>query len=307
MNVPDNMAGRKAKCPKCSNVFVLPGGSEGVSAAPPPAPAPRAASRRDDDFEDDRPSRGRGRDRDDDDAPRGGGKTNGLAIAGLVLGIIGAVVAWIPCFGWILGIILGIIGAALSGIGLAQASKLGSGKGMAVTGLILSIIAILLGPVVYFIFVAAAVNTLNNAVNNPNLFKDAFKDAKIEFKDGKDMFKDAFKDLKNLKVNFNQNHPPVPGNAKVIDVPDLGANGKKSFEVSFPQGQKAEVWVKSEVDGDVDLFVYEKGGQQVAADIAIGKDCYVTFQATKNEPYKIEISNNFGSPPNRSKIHHTGK
>jgi len=292
MNVPDQMAGWKAKCPKCANVFVLPGGDEGVSALPVaavPAAATPPRRSRDEDF-DDRPARrGPNRDRDYDDnadRPRSGG-TNGLAIAGMVLGIVGALVAWVPCFGWILGIILGIIGAALSGIGLAQAGKIGSGKGMAIAGLILSIIAIILGPVSYFMFVAAAVNVANQAQKN------------------------IFNELKNLKdvgkINFNANHPPVAANAKSINIDNINPNERKTFEIAFEKNKMAEIWVKSDMETDVDLFVFDKNNAQVALDLMVGKDCYVTFMASQDEPYRVEVSNNFGGGPNKGKLLHTGK
>ena len=64
---------------------------------------------------------------------------NGLAVAGMVLGIIALVTFWAifisaPC---------GLVGLVLSILGMKKAKKVGSGKGMAITGLVLSILAIL--------------------------------------------------------------------------------------------------------------------------------------------------------------------
>lgn len=74
VTAPDSAAGRKAQCPKCQSLMLLPG--EAVAPAPP-APEPdyagddvrpsRRRSRRRDDDEDDRPSRRR--DDDEDDRP----------------------------------------------------------------------------------------------------------------------------------------------------------------------------------------------------------------------------------------------
>ena len=294
------MAGKKAKCPKCQNVFVLPGAADAVTTAPPAvaaAPSRPARSREDDDmaFENDRPARGGRGSEDDFDAPRRTGGTNGLAIAGMVLGIVGLVLAFIPCVGWILGIILGIVDAALSGIGLASANKSGSGKGMAVSGLILSILAIVVA-ISYWIYVAFVINTAANQLNNIQI-----NDKKVNFNDA---FKDAFKDAG--KINFNNNnHPPVPGNAKAVAVGNINPLERKPFQISFTQGQKAEIWVKSEMEGDVDLFVKDKNGANVAADGALSKDAYVTFIANSNEPYTVEVVNSAG--PNRCTLHHTGK
>ncbi|MCI0682968.1 MAG: hypothetical protein L0Y71_12770 [Gemmataceae bacterium] len=197
IKAPENLAGRKVKCPKCTAVMMLPAAAGGIEAiqATPPAPAappampsaspapppPRQSSRRADredrdDWDDDRPSRAdrdggrydddRDDDRDDDvarvRASRGG--TNGLAIAGMVLGIVGFLTVFIPCVGWVLAIILGIVGATLSGIGLGTASKYGSGKGMAIAGLVLSILAIIWVPIWIFIIVGSTVNAVNQAI-----------------------------------------------------------------------------------------------------------------------------------------------
>jgi hypothetical protein len=85
----------------------------------------------------------------------GGGGSSGMAVAGLVLGIVGFTFGFIPCFGWILGILLGILGAIFSGIGLAEPARPGQGKGMAVAGLILSILAIIWAPLFYFVVLAS--------------------------------------------------------------------------------------------------------------------------------------------------------
>ncbi len=63
----------------------------------------------------------------------------GLGIAGLVLGIIAAIVSFIPCLGTF-ALIPGIIGIILSAISMAQANKAGAAKGMAVAGLVCSIV-----------------------------------------------------------------------------------------------------------------------------------------------------------------------
>lgn len=209
IKAPDNAAGKKVKCPKCATVMVLPAAAVGEAiqatprpAAPPPAP-PRAAppptpaapppiqqsvraAREDSDEDerhDDRDDRDDREDLDDRDIRRRGsrvggeGGTNGLAIAGMVLGIVGFAVVFIPCIGWLLAIILGIVGATLSGIGLASAGKLGSGKGMAIAGLVLSIIAIIWVPIWIFIIVGSTVTAANQAIqqaakNNQIIFQD---------------------------------------------------------------------------------------------------------------------------------------
>lgn len=64
--------------------------------------------------------------------------SNGMGIAGLVLGIVGMFFFWIPYF----GAFLSILGLLFSIIGLAKKNV---SKGTAIVGLILSIIAAFLG------------------------------------------------------------------------------------------------------------------------------------------------------------------
>ncbi len=66
-------------------------------------------------------------------------RTNGVAIAGFVLGIFATLFCIVPG----LGMILGIVGLILSIIGITKKKSCGSGGGLAITGLILSIIGVM--------------------------------------------------------------------------------------------------------------------------------------------------------------------
>jgi uncharacterized membrane protein len=75
-------------------------------------------------------------------------KTSGLAIAALILGIVSVLFGWIPYFGWflaIIGVVLGII--ALMKISKSTEIK---GKGLSITGIILSGIAIVVYVILFF-------------------------------------------------------------------------------------------------------------------------------------------------------------
>ena len=65
----------------------------------------------------------------------------GLGIAGLVLGILAAVVSFVPCLG-MYAMFPGIIGLVLSIISIIQANKAGAAKGMAIAGLVWSLVGI---------------------------------------------------------------------------------------------------------------------------------------------------------------------
>lgn len=84
-------------------------------------------------------------------APAAAGKTNGAAVASLVLGILGLLLSFfmvgLPLA--LLGVILGIV--ALRSIGKAQRTSLPqSGKGMAIAGLVTGIIGLLIGAFLLF-------------------------------------------------------------------------------------------------------------------------------------------------------------
>lgn len=80
-------------------------------------------------------------------------KNNGLAIAGMVLGILS--ILWNPWF------LFSIIGVILSSVGLYKTKELGKGKGMAIAGLVCSIVGIIVG-IISMVILANAVNTLKS-------------------------------------------------------------------------------------------------------------------------------------------------
>jgi hypothetical protein len=77
---------------------------------------------------------------------------NGLAVAGLVLGIIGLVFCFVPVFGWVLAI-LGIIFGA---VGISKANKVGRGKGLAIAGLICGVLGLLIGVAIFIVALQTA-------------------------------------------------------------------------------------------------------------------------------------------------------
>jgi hypothetical protein len=75
---------------------------------------------------------------------------NAMATWGLVLGIVGIVLCWVPLLGWasaILGIVFGAIG-------IGKANRVGRGKGAAVTGLVLGCLGAVL-PIVAVVAIPA--------------------------------------------------------------------------------------------------------------------------------------------------------
>ncbi len=76
-----------------------------------------------------------------------------MGVASLVLGILAIIVCWVPCVGWC-AIVPGILGIILGGVGIAKAAKKGTGKGCAVAGLVMSIIATAFS--IFWVFVIGA-------------------------------------------------------------------------------------------------------------------------------------------------------
>lgn len=89
---------------------------------------------------------------------------NGLATAGFVLGLLGLLGSWIPLLN-ILAILLGILGAILAAIGLGKSKKAGSGRGLALAGLILGVLAVIIAIVINVAFVNSVDDAIDTTTN----------------------------------------------------------------------------------------------------------------------------------------------
>lgn len=126
-------------------------------------------------------------------APQGG--SNGLATAGFVLGLLGLLTCWIPILN-IFGILLGILGVVLAAVGLAKSKKVGTGRGLAIAGIVLGVIAVLLAILINVAFSNAVDDALDGndadvpsstVPANPNSNGSADDEPKADeptFKDG---------------------------------------------------------------------------------------------------------------------------
>jgi|GEM_PF-321099 len=70
-------------------------------------------------------------------------RTNGMSIAGMVLGIVSLLVSFIPCIG-VFAAVLAIIGLILSALGYKSAKDQAGPTTMAIVGMVLSILAIII-------------------------------------------------------------------------------------------------------------------------------------------------------------------
>jgi hypothetical protein len=78
----------------------------------------------------------------------------------------------------------------------------------------------------------------------------------------------------------------------------------RSFRITFPAGKKAEIWVRSDHNTDVDLFVCmdkvrddQVDKNFLHKDDGMQKDCYVTWIPANTQTYKVVVWNRVHIPP----------
>lgn len=80
-------------------------------------------------------------------------QTNGLGTAGMILGIIGATLMWVPFLGGVLGILATVFGS----VGWYRANHgQASNRGMAIAGVVLGVVTIVFFPVMISAVFASA-------------------------------------------------------------------------------------------------------------------------------------------------------
>jgi hypothetical protein len=88
---------------------------------------------------------------------------NGIGIAGGVCGIVAVVLCWIPFVDYV-SIVLGALAIIFGALGLRNANAHGgAGKGMAITGIVTGIVALVIS-VLFLAVVYTAVTSINTSV-----------------------------------------------------------------------------------------------------------------------------------------------
>ena len=94
----------------------------------------------------------------------------GMGITALVVGIVGVVCSFIPCFG-LFALLFGALAIIFGAVGMSQAKKGGAPQGLPKAGLILGILATVF-TIVWWAFFAASVSEAANVANElNNLYK----------------------------------------------------------------------------------------------------------------------------------------
>ena len=88
-----------------------------------------------------------------------------MGIASLILGILSLLICWIPCVNYF-AFIPAIIGVILGIVDIVKKNKSGDKKGLAIAGLVLSIIAVVVICIWTFVIGAAASSVDANSLEN---------------------------------------------------------------------------------------------------------------------------------------------
>jgi hypothetical protein len=132
-----------------------------------------------------------------------------LGIAALITGIITFVLAVIPCIG-IIAIIPGIITIILASVGLSQASRSDSPKGVIIAGLVIGVIAVIIA----FSQIFVGARLASNSGKWPGDLKKAVDDIRS----------DVLKDLEDNNVNIK-----IESNGDTVEI--RAVTGKKNDRV----------------------------------------------------------------------------
>jgi plastocyanin len=94
--------------------------------------------------------------------------------------------------------------------------------------------------------------------------------------------------------------------AKLAVNPDAKDELMHHQKVQFTAGTTVTIHLKSKTDGDVDLYVDDPSGKQIAQDISTSKDCTVTFTAALTGTYTLVVDN-LGNQENQCEVTYEAK
>lgn len=86
-----------------------------------------------------------------------------MGIASMVLGILGLLLSFVPCVG-MYGLVFTVPGIIFGALGIKKAAKAGTGKGMAIAGLVMGIVGTAIA--IYWCMCVGAVASSANEVSS---------------------------------------------------------------------------------------------------------------------------------------------
>jgi hypothetical protein len=84
----------------------------------------------------------------------------------------------------------------------------------------------------------------------------------------------------------------------------IGEDGNHTLDVNLAEGKWSAVWVFGKSATDVDVFVFDPDGNEIAADEHVSKDAFVSFLPKSSGSYRIEVRN-LGPGENECTVKHT--
>ncbi len=157
---------------------------------------------------------------------------NGIAIAGMVCGIVAAVSAWIPFIG-IVGLAAGVIGLALSIVGLSRSRPTGHRRGPAIAGIVTSSVGIVMG--VLGIVLSVALFRAVERFEDPGPYDAQLSSCTVE--DGMIVARGEIENQSSRQRDYTVLVELVPGQRDRVAVDDVPAGGSGPFTVRGDSGR----------------------------------------------------------------------
>jgi hypothetical protein len=325
LKAPDQAAGRRVKCPKCTTSFGVPAPGAEPAIKRPGAPVPHplqpitVAPVAEEEFDVPRPTRRRAA------APVAAPATGaqlGLGIASLAVGIIGAVLAFIPCLGLFIGLPIAGVGLLLGIAALIVAfTRGGQAIAFPISGAAVSFVGVIVPLVWWFVWVRPAMQQTAQTVQAfqqmhgaqldmmQKMAKDFGKDfgeqARRQAEEARKVQQQAFEQKKPpvAPPGFNPN-PPVapPGPAQPLavgqsvndrltqnDLKDRHRNvPSKTYTVKLQAGKTYQIDMASK-EVDSYLRLEDAGGLRLAEndDFGNGLDSRIVFPCPRDGDYRV--------------------
>ena len=149
---------------------------------------------------------------------------NGIALAGMVCGIVSLVIGWVPFVG-LLGIVAAIVGLSLSIPGLARAKETGERRSFAITGIITSAIGLVVGAlgIVFAVVLFRAVQRFDS----PGAHDASLESCTVE--DGSLVAKGQITNNSSKERDYTILVRLQPGERHRIEVDDVAPGATESF------------------------------------------------------------------------------
>jgi hypothetical protein len=168
----------------------------------------------------------------------------GLGVAALVLGVISFIVALIPCIG-LFALFTALVAIVLGAIGLSQAARNNSPKGLVLGGLILGIVAlfIAIAQIVFFAGFADKVPYFEEKLED--VFKDFERDVLDELEDGS--FSITIEDGDD-KIHINSTIKKELRDA-LDELEDMEDDLEEDIEEDLESVKKVDITIKIDTSG----------------------------------------------------------